>query len=154
MMQAPQWCDHNVFNGCCPYHSSYYASNSGCRASRSTNVPGALTIYQQIYSASSSIRTDATDDSKPQSSILPGSQKSSSICWIENRAIINQIILKVIIHLNTGQEIVMVENYLPIHFRCMPVHYKSCSRLALIVGKVGGKKISNVRRREMVSNSC
>lgn len=126
-MQAPQWCDQNDFNGCPIIIQSSYASNSGCHDSGSTNSPGVLTTYQQIYNASSSSRAVAVNGTMPQNSISQVSQKSAIIWWIDNGGINNQIILQIIIHQDAGQE-VLIENYLPVHSACMPVHYKSCSR--------------------------
>jgi hypothetical protein len=72
-----------------PIIQSYCASNSGCHASGSTNGPGALTTYLQIYNASSSIRAAVANGSMPQNSSLSVSQKSAIICWIDNGAINN-----------------------------------------------------------------
>ena len=67
-----------------PVIQTYCASNSGCHAAGSSNGPGALTTYQQIYNARSSIRAAVANGSMPQNSSLTASQKSAIICWIDN----------------------------------------------------------------------
>ena len=69
-----------------PVIQSFCTTNSGCHASGSTNGPGALTTYQQIFNNRSSIRVAVTNGSMPQNSSLSTSQKSAIICWIDNGA--------------------------------------------------------------------
>lgn len=63
-----------------------FCAISGCHASGSTNGPGALTTYQQIFNNRSEIRTAVANGSMPQNSTLSSSQKSAIICWIDNGA--------------------------------------------------------------------
>src|SRR5258708_38011089 len=69
-----------------PIIQSFCATNSGCHASGSTNGPGALTTYQQVFNNRSAIRTAVANGSMPQNSSLSTSQKSAIICWIDNGA--------------------------------------------------------------------
>jgi hypothetical protein len=69
-----------------PIIQSYCATNSNCHASGSTNGPGALITYQEIYNARSAIRTAVSNGSMPQNSSLPASQLSAIICWVDNGA--------------------------------------------------------------------
>jgi hypothetical protein len=63
-----------------------YCAVSGCHAAGSTNGPGALTTYQQIFNNRSAIRTAVANGSMPQNGRLSTSQKSAIICWIDNGA--------------------------------------------------------------------
>jgi hypothetical protein len=66
-----------------PVIQSYCATSSGCHASGSSQGPGALTTYAQIYSARSAIRTSILNGSMPQNSSLTNAQKNAVICWID-----------------------------------------------------------------------
>lgn len=59
------------------------ATNSGCHATGSTNGPGALTTYSQIYSARTAIRAAVANGSMPQGSSLSTSQKNAILCWVD-----------------------------------------------------------------------
>jgi hypothetical protein len=65
---------------------SYCATNSGCHASGSSNGPGALTTYAQVYSARASIRSAVANGSMPQNGSLTNAQKNAIICWIDSGA--------------------------------------------------------------------
>lgn len=69
-----------------PIMLSYCATNSGCHASGSSNGPGALTIYAQVYNARSDIRKAVANGSMPQNSSLTNDQKNAIICWIDSGA--------------------------------------------------------------------
>jgi hypothetical protein len=69
-----------------PVIQTFCAAGSGCHASGSTNGPGALTTYQQIFSARTSIRAAVASGSMPQNSSLSASQKNIILCWIDNGA--------------------------------------------------------------------
>ncbi len=58
----------------------------GCHASGSTNGPGPLTNYTQVFNARSLIRTAVASGRMPQGSILSAAQKNSIICWIDSGA--------------------------------------------------------------------
>lgn len=62
------------------------AANSGCHASGSTNGPGALTTYSQVYNARVAIRAAVANGSMPQNGSLSNAQKNAIICWIDNGA--------------------------------------------------------------------
>lgn len=59
---------------------------SGCHAAGSTNGPGPLTNYSQVFNARATIRTVIFNASMPQGTTLSSAQKSSIICWIDNGA--------------------------------------------------------------------
>ncbi len=59
---------------------------SGCHASGSTNGPGQLTNYTEVFSARSSIRSSVSSGRMPQTGSLSTAQKNSIICWIDSGA--------------------------------------------------------------------
>jgi hypothetical protein len=59
---------------------------AGCHATGSSNGPGALTGYTQIFNARSTIRTAVVTGRMPQGGSLSTAQKNSIICWIDNGA--------------------------------------------------------------------
>lgn len=59
---------------------------AGCHASGSTNGPGPLTNYSQIFAARSQIKTAVSSGSMPKNSTLTAAQKNSIICWIDSGA--------------------------------------------------------------------
>jgi hypothetical protein len=63
-----------------------YCVTSGCHASGNGNGPGALTTYNEIYNARTSVRAAIADGSMPQNSSLSNTQKDAIICWIDSGA--------------------------------------------------------------------
>ena len=61
-------------------------TSSGCHSSGSNNGPGALTTYQQIFNARTSIRAAVASGTMPQGGSLSASQKNAILCWIDNGA--------------------------------------------------------------------
>jgi hypothetical protein len=61
-------------------------SAASCHNAGSSNGPGALTSYNQIFAARSTIRSVVFSGAMPKNSALSTSQKSSIICWIDNGA--------------------------------------------------------------------
>lgn len=59
---------------------------SGCHAAGSSNGPGGLTNYSQVFNARSAIRSAVSAGRMPQGSTLSASQKNSIICWIDSGA--------------------------------------------------------------------
>jgi hypothetical protein len=59
---------------------------TGCHATGSTNGPGPLTNYTQVFNARTAIRTAVSSGTMPKASSLPTSQKNSIICWIDSGA--------------------------------------------------------------------
>ncbi len=55
-----------------------------CHSAGSSNGPGALTSYQQIFNARASIRAAVASGSMPQGGSLSAAQKNAIICWIDN----------------------------------------------------------------------
>ena len=59
---------------------------SGCHATGSTNGPGPLTNYTQVFNARSAIRSAVASGRMPQGSSLSTLQKNSILCWIDSGA--------------------------------------------------------------------
>ena len=59
---------------------------TACHNAGSTNGPGALTNYTQVFNARSSIRAAVNLGVMPQGSTLSADQKNSIICWIDSGA--------------------------------------------------------------------
>jgi hypothetical protein len=64
-------------------------ASSGCHNAGSTNGPGALTNYQQVFNARANIRSAVSSGTMPKNSSLTASQKNAIICWIDNGALDN-----------------------------------------------------------------
>ena len=62
------------------------AINAGCHGAGSTNGPGPLTNYSQVFSARVAIRTAVASGTMPQNSSLSTADKNSIICWIDSGA--------------------------------------------------------------------
>lgn len=60
-------------------------ATSGCHNSGSTNGPGALTNYSQVFNARNSIRSSVNNGSMPPGG-LSQSGKQAIICWIDSGA--------------------------------------------------------------------
>ena len=65
------------------------ATNSGCHGSGSTNGPGPLTTYDQIFSARVAIRSAVASGTMPLGGSLSATQKNTILCWIDNGASAN-----------------------------------------------------------------
>lgn len=63
-----------------------FCNASGCHAAGSTNGPGPLTNYTQVFNARASIRPAIASGLMPQGSSLTTAQKNSFLCWIDNGA--------------------------------------------------------------------
>jgi hypothetical protein len=61
-------------------------ATSGCHNAGSTNGPGALISYQQIFSARSAIHTAVGNGTMPKTGSLTADQKSAILCWINGGA--------------------------------------------------------------------
>lgn len=59
---------------------------AGCHASGSTNGPGQLTNYTEIFSARTNIRSAVASGLMPQTGSLSTAQKNSILCWIDSGA--------------------------------------------------------------------
>ena len=59
---------------------------SGCHNTGSTNGPGALTNYQQVFNARTQIRAAVASGTMPKNTTLSATQKNAIICWIDNGA--------------------------------------------------------------------
>lgn len=59
---------------------------SGCHITGSTNGPGQLTNYTEVFNARVAIRNAVNSGIMPKTGSLTASQKSSIICWIDKGA--------------------------------------------------------------------
>ena len=66
-----------------------FCNQSNCHNSTSTNGPGPLTNYSQVFNARSSIRAQVAAGLMPQNATLTAAQKNAIICWIDNGALNN-----------------------------------------------------------------
>jgi hypothetical protein len=64
-------------------------ATSGCHNAASTNGPGPLTTYQQVFNARTNIRTAVINGTMPKTGSLSGDQKNAIVCWIDNGAFNN-----------------------------------------------------------------
>ena len=69
-----------------PLIATYCATNSSCHATGSSNGPGALVTYTQIYNARTSISTAVSSGTMPKGTTLTSAQKTFITCWISNGA--------------------------------------------------------------------
>jgi len=56
---------------------------SGCHAAGSTNGPGALTNFTQVFNARGAIRTAVASGLMPKTGTLTAAQKNAILCWID-----------------------------------------------------------------------
>ena len=63
-----------------------FCNVSGCHNSGSTNGPGPLTNYNQVFTARISIRAAIASGAMPQNATLSVAQKNSILCWIDSGA--------------------------------------------------------------------
>jgi hypothetical protein len=63
-----------------------FCNNAGCHATGSTNGPGPLTNYTQVFNARTLIRPQIAAGLMPQGSTLSTAQKNSFLCWIDSGA--------------------------------------------------------------------
>jgi len=58
-------------------------AKSGCHAAGSTNGPGALTNYTQIFNSRVAIRAAVSSGYMPQDATFSATQKATITCWID-----------------------------------------------------------------------
>lgn len=61
-------------------------ATSGCHDASSSNGPGPLTNYQQVFNARVTIRAAVANGTMPKNTSLSANQKSAILCWIDNGA--------------------------------------------------------------------
>lgn len=59
---------------------------SGCHITGSTNGPGQLTNYTEVFNARVAIRNAVNSGIMPKTGSLTATQKSSILCWIDKGA--------------------------------------------------------------------
>jgi len=65
------------------------ATNGSCHAAGSSNGPGALINYSEIFNARSEIRPAVASGHMPMNGSLTAAEKAAIICWIDNGALDN-----------------------------------------------------------------
>jgi hypothetical protein len=60
-----------------------------CHASGSTNGPGPLTNYSQVFNARIAIRNAVASGFMPRNTTFSAAQKAAIVCWIDNGALNN-----------------------------------------------------------------
>ena len=63
-----------------------FCNTAGCHATGSTNGPGAITNYTQVFTNSVAIRAAVAAGTMPKTSTLTTAQKNSFLCWIDSGA--------------------------------------------------------------------
>jgi hypothetical protein len=63
-----------------------YCNQAACHETNSTNGPGALTNYQEVFNARVAIRGQILAGLMPQNTTLTTAQKNTIICWIDSGA--------------------------------------------------------------------
>lgn len=59
---------------------------SGCHATGSSNGPGELVSYTQIFNARAAIRSAVASGRMPKTGTLSNAQKDAVLCWIDSGA--------------------------------------------------------------------
>ena len=65
------------------------ATGSSCHGTGSSNGPGPLLNYTQLFNARSDIRSAVLSGHMPPNGTLSATEKSIIICWIDNGALNN-----------------------------------------------------------------
>jgi hypothetical protein len=63
-----------------------FCNQANCHAANSTNGPGPLTNFIEIFNARMQIRQQVQAGTMPQNTTLTTAQKNTIICWIDNGA--------------------------------------------------------------------
>ena len=63
-----------------------FCNQANCHTNGSTNGPGPLTNYTQIFNARSVIRGAVASGLMPQNATLTMAQKTAIVCWIDSGA--------------------------------------------------------------------
>jgi hypothetical protein len=63
-----------------------FCNQANCHASGSTNGPGPLTNYTQVFGARAVVRNAVASGLMPQNSTLTAAQKAAIVCWIDSGA--------------------------------------------------------------------
>lgn len=66
-----------------------FCNQTACHDAGSTNGPGPLTNYTQIFNARIQIREAVRSGTMPQNTTLSTAQRNTIICWIDGGAVNN-----------------------------------------------------------------
>ena len=67
-----------------PIIQSTCATNAGCHGAGSTNGPGPLLTYTQIFNARATIKASVANGTMPKTGTLTTNQKNTIICWVDS----------------------------------------------------------------------
>jgi hypothetical protein len=63
-----------------------FCNSPNCHTNGSSNGPGPLTNYNQVFNSRGSVRDAISSGLMPRNTTLSASQKSAIICWIDSGA--------------------------------------------------------------------
>jgi hypothetical protein len=63
-----------------------FCNQSGCHQPGSTNGPGSLTNYNEVFGARANIRIQIEAGLMPQNATLTNAQRNAILCWIDSGA--------------------------------------------------------------------
>ncbi len=63
-----------------------FCNQAACHDAASTNGPGPLTNYTQVFAARTAIRDQVAAGLMPQNATLTAAQKQTIICWVNSGA--------------------------------------------------------------------
>ena len=63
-----------------------FCNQASCHNTGSTNGPGPLTNYTEVFAAHSLIRPAVISGTMPQNTTLTTAQKNTIVCWLDNGA--------------------------------------------------------------------
>ena len=63
-----------------------FCNQPSCHTNGSSNGPGPLTNYTQVFNARSAIRNAVASGLMPQNATLSTAQKTAIVCWIDSGA--------------------------------------------------------------------
>ena len=66
-----------------------FCNQPSCHTNGSSNGPGPLTNYNQVFNAKSNIRSAVLSGLMPRNTTLSAAQKNAIICWIDSGALNN-----------------------------------------------------------------
>jgi hypothetical protein len=69
-----------------PAIQTYCSTNSSCHAAGSSQGPGALTTYTQIYNNRTAISLAISTGTMPRGTTLPSTAYNNILCWISQGA--------------------------------------------------------------------
>ena len=69
-----------------PIIQAFCSASPGCHGNGSSNGPGPLVNYAQLFNSRASVRSAVASGAMPFNRSLSTSQKNAILCWIDNGA--------------------------------------------------------------------